>query len=103
MMDRPVSSREEWRSPVAVSAGAYSWARAPWLRRTSAEGTLPYDYGSARRASSERGYLRGANRGGFFNANGAHPYEGPTPFVKFLVMLAIAVLSSSLTITFGAA
>jgi K+-transporting ATPase ATPase A chain len=43
----------------------------------------------------------GANGGGFFNANGAHPYENPTPLVNFLAMLAIAVLPASLTITFG--
>src|ERR1700733_8235762 len=41
------------------------------------------------------------NGGGFFNANGAHPYESPTPLVNFLLMLAIAVLPASLTITFG--
>ena len=43
----------------------------------------------------------GTNGGGFFNANGAHPYENPTPLVNFLVMLAIAALPASLTITFG--
>ena len=43
----------------------------------------------------------GTNGGGFFNANGAHPYENPTPLVNFLAMLAIAVLPASLTITFG--
>jgi len=43
----------------------------------------------------------GTNGGGFFNANGAHPYESPTPLVNFLAMLAIAVLPASLAITFG--
>jgi potassium-transporting ATPase potassium-binding subunit len=43
----------------------------------------------------------GTNGGGFFNANGAHPYENPTPSVNFLGLLAIAVLPASLTITFG--
>jgi K+-transporting ATPase ATPase A chain len=43
----------------------------------------------------------GTNGGGFFNANGAHPYENPTPFVNILGLLAIAVLPASLTITFG--
>jgi potassium-transporting ATPase potassium-binding subunit len=43
----------------------------------------------------------GTNGGGFFNANGAHPFESPTPLVNFLAMLAIAVLPASLTITFG--
>jgi K+-transporting ATPase ATPase A chain len=43
----------------------------------------------------------GTNGGGFFNANGAHPYENPTPLANFLGLLAIAVLPASLTITFG--
>ena len=43
----------------------------------------------------------GTNGGGFFNANGAHPFEGPTPLVNWISMLAIAVLPASLTFTFG--
>jgi K+-transporting ATPase ATPase A chain len=43
----------------------------------------------------------GTNGGGFFNANGAHPYANPTPFTNFFGMLAIAVLPASLMITFG--
>jgi K+-transporting ATPase ATPase A chain len=43
----------------------------------------------------------GTNGGGFFNANGAHPYANPTPFTNFLGMLAIAVLPASLMVTFG--
>jgi K+-transporting ATPase ATPase A chain len=43
----------------------------------------------------------GTNGGGFFNANGAHPYANPTPFTNFLGMLAICVLPASLIVTFG--
>ena len=43
----------------------------------------------------------GTNGGGFFNANGAHPYENPTGLSNFIEMLAIAVLPASLTATFG--
>jgi K+-transporting ATPase ATPase A chain len=43
----------------------------------------------------------GTNGGGFFNANGAHPYENPTPLTNFLELLAIAVLPAALPITFG--
>jgi K+-transporting ATPase ATPase A chain len=43
----------------------------------------------------------GTNGGGFFNANGAHPYETPTPLANFLHMLAIAVLPAALPVTFG--
>ena len=43
----------------------------------------------------------GTNGGGFFNANGAHPYANPTPLTNFLGLLAIAVLPASLAFTFG--
>jgi potassium-transporting ATPase potassium-binding subunit len=43
----------------------------------------------------------GTNGGGFFNVNGAHPYENPTPLVGFIALLAIAVLPASLTMAFG--
>jgi len=43
----------------------------------------------------------GTNGGGFFNANGAHPYANPTPITNFLGLLAMAVLPASLMITFG--
>jgi K+-transporting ATPase ATPase A chain len=43
----------------------------------------------------------GTNGGGFFNANGAHPYENPTPLTNLLELLAIVVLPASLTHTFG--
>ena len=43
----------------------------------------------------------GTNGGGFFNANGAHPFENPTPLTNFVGMLAIAVLPASLTQVLG--
>ena len=43
----------------------------------------------------------GTNGGGFFNANGAHPYENPTPLSNFVEMLAIVLLPAALTNTFG--
>jgi K+-transporting ATPase ATPase A chain len=43
----------------------------------------------------------GTNGGGFFNANGAHPFANPTPLTNSLGLLAIAVLPASLMITFG--
>jgi K+-transporting ATPase ATPase A chain len=43
----------------------------------------------------------GTNGGGFFNANGAHPYENPTPLANFMEMLAIVLLPAALTNTFG--
>jgi len=43
----------------------------------------------------------GTNGGGFFNANGAHPYENPTPLSNFIELLAIVLLPAALTNTFG--
>ena len=43
----------------------------------------------------------GTNGGGFFNVNGAHPFENPTPLANFLELLAIAVLPAAFTNTFG--
>jgi K+-transporting ATPase ATPase A chain len=43
----------------------------------------------------------GTNGGGFFNANGAHPYENPTPLANFMEMLAIAILPAAFTHTYG--
>ncbi|HTP27168.1 MAG TPA: potassium-transporting ATPase subunit KdpA, partial [Anaeromyxobacteraceae bacterium] len=45
--------------------------------------------------------MLGTNGGGFFNANGAHPFENPTPLTNFVGMLAIAVLPASLTQVLG--
>jgi len=43
----------------------------------------------------------GTNGGGFFNANGAHPFENPTPLTNFIELLAIVLLPAALTNTFG--
>ena len=43
----------------------------------------------------------GTNGGGYFNANSAHPFENPTPFSNFLEMLAILLITASLTYTYG--
>jgi K+-transporting ATPase ATPase A chain len=43
----------------------------------------------------------GTNGGGFFNANGAHPYANPTPLANFLGLLAIAVVPAALPIMLG--
>ena len=43
----------------------------------------------------------GTNGGGFFNVNGAHPYQNPTWFTNLIEMLSIAVIPAALTNTFG--
>ncbi len=43
----------------------------------------------------------GTNGGGFFNVNSAHPFENATPLVSFLECLAILLVPSALTYTYG--
>lgn len=43
----------------------------------------------------------GTNGGGFFNVNGAHPFENPTPLANFFEMLLIVVLPAAFVNTFG--
>ena len=43
----------------------------------------------------------GTNGGGFFNVNGAHPFENPTPFANLFEMLLIVVLPAAFVNTFG--
>lgn len=45
--------------------------------------------------------MLGSNGGGFFNANGAHPFENPTPFSNLLETLAILLIPASILYTFG--
>lgn len=43
----------------------------------------------------------GANGGGYFNANGAHPFENPSPLTNLLEKLAIALVPAALVFAFG--
>lgn len=43
----------------------------------------------------------GTNGGGFFNANGAHPFENPTPLSNFIQMICILIIPASFCYTFG--
>jgi potassium-transporting ATPase potassium-binding subunit len=52
-------------------------------------------------ASQEAIKQIGTNGGGFFNANSAHPFENPTPWTNFWQMLAIFIIPSALTYTYG--
>ena len=45
--------------------------------------------------------LLGTNGGGFTNANGAHPFENPTPLSNFIQLLSIFVIPSGLTYYLG--
>jgi K+-transporting ATPase ATPase A chain len=52
-------------------------------------------------ASQEAIKMLGTNGGGFFNANGAHPFENPTPLTNFVEMVLIFAISAGLTWTYG--
>jgi len=52
-------------------------------------------------ASQEIIKMLGTNGGGFFNANSAHPFENPTPFINLLEMLALMIIPTALVFTFG--
>lgn len=45
--------------------------------------------------------MLGSNGGGFFNANGAHPYENPTPLSNLLQIISILLIPAAFTYTFG--
>jgi K+-transporting ATPase ATPase A chain len=52
-------------------------------------------------ASQEAIKQLGTNGGGFFNANGADPFENPTGLTNFLSIVLILCIPVSLTYTFG--
>jgi len=52
-------------------------------------------------ASQESIKLLGTNGGGFFNTNSAHPFENPTPLTNLTEILALLIISSGMTYTFG--
>jgi len=52
-------------------------------------------------ASQEAIKELGTNGGGFLNANSAHPYENPTPLTNLLEILALTLIPTALTHTFG--
>ena len=52
-------------------------------------------------ASQEAIKQLGTNGGGFFNANGADPFENPTGLTNFLSILLILCIPVGLTYTFG--
>lgn len=43
----------------------------------------------------------GTNGGGFYSMNAAHPFENPTPLTNLLHILAMLLIPSALTVTFG--
>ena len=52
-------------------------------------------------ASQEAIKELGTNGGGFYNANSAHPFENPNPFMNLVEIFLLLVISFSLPRTFG--
>ena len=72
----------------------------PYIKATTLTGTeqvIPLGPVSSQIAIKQLG----TNGGGFFNTNSAHPFENPTPFSNFVEMLAILLIPSALTFTYG--
>ena len=79
-------------NPVTDAAG-----KAVTRSATTHTQTLPMGPVASQEAIKELG----TNGGGFFNANSAHPFENPTPFTNLLEMMAILLIPTALTYTFG--
>lgn len=45
--------------------------------------------------------MLGSNGGGFFNANGAHPFENPTPLSNLLQIISLLLIPAAFAYTFG--
>ena len=84
---------------VLVSQGVVQ-SFSPYLEVTTVEGvkqTLALGPVASQEAIKELG----TNGGGFFNANSAHPFENPTPWTNFILMVLILCIPAGLTHTYG--
>jgi potassium-transporting ATPase potassium-binding subunit len=43
----------------------------------------------------------GSNGGGFFNVNAAHPFENPTGFTNFLLMISVLLIPAAMVFMYG--
>ena len=84
---------------ILMSAGVVQSFTAPHTVATLAGGTQQIPGGPV--ASQEVIKVLGTNGGGFFNANSAHPFEGPNAFSSLFEILLILVIPVALTRTFG--
>lgn len=73
---------------------------APYTQATTLEGAKQM-IAQGPVASQEVIKNLGTNGGGFFNSNGAHPFENPTPLTNLMEMLLIFLIPAGLTYTFG--
>lgn len=84
---------------VLVAGGVIQTFNASTTAHTIAGATQSIPGGPV--ASQEVIKLLGTNGGGFFNANSAHPFENPSPWVNFVEIFLMFVIPFSLPRTFG--
>jgi K+-transporting ATPase ATPase A chain len=74
---------------------------SPSVAATTVDGGATQTLAQGPMASQVAIKMLGTNGGGFMNANGAHPFENPTPLSDFVQMLSILAISSGLTYYLG--
>ncbi len=74
---------------------------SPYVTATTLDGGAQQTIAQGPMASQVAIKMLGTNGGGFMNANGAHPYENPTPLSDFIQMLSIFAIPSALTYYLG--
>lgn len=84
---------------VLVAGGVVQGLSGPEQVTTLTGGTTTVPGGPV--ASQEAIKLLGTNGGGFFNANSAHPFENPAPWVGLVQVLLMLAIPFSLPRTFG--
>jgi potassium-transporting ATPase potassium-binding subunit len=73
---------------------------APYVEATTLEGAKQ-TFAVGPVASQIAIKMLGTNGGGFFNANGAHPFENPTALSNFVQMISIFAIGAAMTNVFG--
>jgi K+-transporting ATPase ATPase A chain len=84
---------------VLLSQGAIQ-TFSPYFKLTTLDGgsqTIPMGPVASQVAIKQLG----TNGGGFFNANGAHPFENPTPFSNLLETLCLIIIPSASIYFYG--
>jgi K+-transporting ATPase ATPase A chain len=74
---------------------------SPYVAATTVDGGTTQTLAQGPMASQVAIKMLGTNGGGFMNANGAHPFENPTPLSDFVQMVSILAIPSALTYYLG--
>lgn len=86
---------------VLVSQGVVQTLGAPVTVSTLEGGPGSQTLAMGPAASQVAIKMLGTNGGGFFNANGAHPFENPNALSNLLQMLSIFLIPAGLCVVFG--